>query len=68
MVVDQVFERVTIVEARVIHPVNHVVGHLECTYISIITRQFTQGKLELHVVNRLDFLMSLLSLCTANSL
>jgi hypothetical protein len=67
MVVDQVVEKVTIVEARVIHPASHVVGHLECTYISIITREFTHGKLELRVVNRLDFLMSLLSLCMVNS-
>ena len=33
MDVDQVVERVTVVEVRVIHPVNHVVGRLECTYI-----------------------------------
>lgn len=63
MVVDQVVERVIVVEARATHPANHVVGRLEYIYISIITREFTQGKLELHDVNRLDFLMSRLSLC-----
>ena len=69
MVVDQVVERVTVVEARVTHPVNHVVGRLECTYIiSVITREFTQGMLEPLVVNHLDFLMSRLSLCTVTFL
>lgn len=63
MVVDQVVERVTVVEARATHLANHVVGRLEYIYISNITREFTQGKLELHVVNRLDFLMSRLSQC-----
>ena len=69
MVVDQVVERATTVEARVTHPVNHVVGRLECTYIiSVITREFAQGKPELLVVDRLDFLMSRPSLCTVTFL